>query len=102
MGNMMANTMGQAMQQQQQQQQQQPQAGASVPPPVPQAVQYFIAIAGKQSGPFDEQALTQMVQAGNLQRDTLVWKTGMPAWLQAGQVAELSGIFGSTPPPIPM
>lgn len=97
MGNMMANTMGQAMNQMQQQ----PQQSAGAPPPLPQAIQYFIAIGGKQSGPFDEQALAQMAKAGTLQRDTLVWKNGMPAWQQAGQVAEIAGVFGSTPPPIP-
>jgi membrane protease subunit (stomatin/prohibitin family) len=98
MGNMMANTMAQSMNQQQQQQ---PQQSAGAPPPLPQAIQYFVAIGGKQSGPFDEQALAQMVQAGTLQRDSLVWKTGMPAWQQAGQVAEISGVFGATPPPLP-
>ncbi len=97
MGNMMANTMGQAMNQMQQQ----PQQNAGGPPPLPQAVQYFVAVGGKQSGPFDEQALAQMAQAGTLQRDTLVWKTGMAAWQQAGQVAELANVFGSTPPPLP-
>jgi membrane protease subunit (stomatin/prohibitin family) len=100
MGNMMANTMAQSMNQMQQQPQQ-PQQNAGGPPPLPQAVQYFVAIGGKQSGPFDEQALAQMVQAGTLQSDTLVWKTGMPAWQQAGQVAEISGVFGAMPPPLP-
>jgi len=98
MGNMMANTIGQNMNQMQQQQ---AQNNAAVPPPLPQAVQYFVAVGGKQSGPFDEQALAQMAQAGTLQRDTLVWKTGMPAWQQAGQVAELANVFSSTPPPLP-
>lgn len=94
MGNMMSNTMGQAMNQMQQQ----PNA---VPPPVPQAVQYFVAVGGKQTGPYNEQQLAQMVQAGTLQRETLVWKAGMAAWQQAGQVSEMTAIFGSTPPPIP-
>jgi hypothetical protein len=83
------------------QMQQQSRQNAGGPPPLPQAVQYFVAVGGKQSGPFNEQQLAEMAQAGTLQRDTLVWKTGMAAWQQAGQVAELANVFGSTPPPLP-
>ncbi len=93
LGNMVANNLSQSMNQMQQ--------NVNTPPPVPQAVQYFVAAGGKQTGPFNEQQLTEMVAAGTLQRDTLVWKTGMAAWTQAGQVAEISGVFSSTPPPLP-
>ena len=94
MGNMMANTMGQSMNQMQQQ-------ATPPPPPIPQAVQYFAVVAGKQAGPFNEQQLAQMAQAGTLMRDTLVWKTGMASWLTAGQVPEMANVFGATPPPVP-
>ncbi len=93
MGNLVVNTMGQAINQMQQ--------SANTPPPVPQPLQYFVAVAGKQTGPFDEQQLSDMVKAGTVMRETLVWKTGMAAWTQAGQVTELSGIFSATPPPLP-
>jgi membrane protease subunit (stomatin/prohibitin family) len=96
MGNMMGNMMGQSMNQMQQQQQASP-----PPPPIPQAVQYFVAVDGKQSGPFNEQQLAQMVQGGSLTRETLIWKAGMAAWLAAGQVAEVASAFGAAPPPIP-
>ncbi len=94
MGNMMANTMGQSMNQMQQQ-------AAPTPPPIPQAVQYFAVVGGKQAGPFNEQQLAQMAQSGSLLRDTLVWKAGMASWLAAGQVPEMTNIFGATPPPVP-
>ncbi len=93
MGNLVVNSMGQAINQMQQ--------SANNPPPIPQTIQYFVAVAGKQTGPFNEQQLTDMVAAGTFMRESLVWKTGMSAWQQAGQVAELANVFASTPPPIP-
>jgi hypothetical protein len=42
-----------------------------------------------------------MAQGGQLTRETLIWKNGMPNWMQAGQVPDLSGLFGSMPPPVP-
>lgn len=76
-------------------------AAASAPPPLPLQVQFYVAINGQQSGPFEMVILQQMAQSGQLTRDSLVWKQGMAAWDAAGQVAELSGVFGAVPPPIP-
>jgi hypothetical protein len=97
MGFAMANQMGQAMNPPQQQQPP-PQAA---PPPLPQQAQFFAAVGGQQQGPFDMARLGQMVQAGQVTRETLVWKQGMPQWTPAGQVAELSNLFGAVPPPLP-
>jgi membrane protease subunit (stomatin/prohibitin family) len=72
-----------------------------LPPPVPQQVQVFVAVKGQQAGPFDMPTLQQMVQSGQLTRDSLVWKEGMAAWDAAGQVAELSVLFAAVPPPLP-
>lgn len=76
-------------------------AAALAPPPLPLQVQFYVAINGQQSGPFEMVILQQMAQSGQLTRDSLVWKQGMAAWDAAGQVAELSGVFGAVPPPIP-
>lgn len=92
MANAMMGQMGQANQQAQQQ---------SGPPPIPGSVMYYVAIEGKQAGPFDINTLTQMASQGQIIRDTLVWKQGMSQWAAAGAQAELSGIFGAVPPPIP-
>ena len=78
-------------------QQQQPVA----PPPMPAQSTYFVAVNGQQSGPFDMNALSSMVANGQLTKDTLVWKQGMPAWAAAGTVQELSSLFGAVPPPMP-
>ncbi|MFP4356312.1 MAG: SPFH domain-containing protein [Phycisphaerae bacterium] len=95
MGFAMANQMGQAMGNQQQ---------APVPagpPPIPQQASFYIAVNGQQAGPFDMATLQQQVSGGQLTRETLVWKQGMGSWTAAGQVGELSSLFGSAPPPLP-
>ena len=88
MGFAMANQMGQNMSQQQQ----------NAPPPL---MQFYVAVNGQQTGPFDEQTLAQMAQNGKLTKDTLIWKNGMAAWTAAGHVAEIAKIFTQNPPPLP-
>lgn len=70
------------------------------PPPPPQ-IQYNVSINGQQSGPFGWQQLQQMVQSGQLTKDTHVWKEGMANWELAANVQELSSLFGAAPPPPP-
>jgi len=76
-----------------------PPAPGMAPPPPP-VIQYNIAVNGQTQGPFDMNALSQMVQNGQLTGDTQVWKQGMSGWAAAGSVQELSGLFiQNTPPP---
>ncbi len=95
MGFAMAQQMGQTMTQAQQQ------PGPAVPPPLQQAPKYHVAIGGQSAGPFDIGALKPYVQAGQLTRDTLIWKEGMAAWTKAGDVPEVSFLFDAVPPPLP-
>ena len=109
MGFAMANQMAQAMAPQYQQQphqpyphQQHPQhVPPAAPPPPPPQKTYHVARDGQQSGPFDTGAIRQQVMRGEFTRDTLVWTDGMAGWTKAGDVPELAGLFGSTPPPLP-
>ena len=92
MGNQMAgmmNQMGQNMNQQQ-----------NTPPPPPQ-IQYSVSVNGQTAGPFNWQQLQQMVQNGQLTKNTHVWKQGMAGWEVAGNVQELGNLFGAVPPPPP-
>lgn len=100
MAGAMTGAMNQAMHPQQQQQMG---GGAGMPPPLPgqQQVAFFAAINGNQAGPFDMNMLQQQLQAGQITRDTLVWKQGMPNWTKAGEVPELQPLFGAVPPPLP-
>jgi hypothetical protein len=70
------------------------------PPPPPQ-VEYSVSVNGQQTGPFAWQQLQQMLQAGQITKDTHVWKQGMAGWLTAGEVQELANLFGAVPPPPP-
>ena len=106
MAGQMMNAMNPMMNQQQQMYQQQQQGGYQqqqpmAPPPMPAQSTFFVAVNGQQSGPFDMNALSSMVANGQLTKDTLVWKQGMPAWAAAGTVQELSSLFGAVPPPMP-
>ncbi|MDR2650799.1 MAG: DUF4339 domain-containing protein, partial [Prevotellaceae bacterium] len=92
MGNQMANMMNQMGQNMAQQQ--------NTPPPPPQ-IQYNISVNGQTAGPFNWQQLQQMVQNGQFTKNTYVWKQGMANWEFAGNVQELSSLFGSVPPPPP-
>jgi len=76
-------------------------APPTAPPPLPPQIQYYVAINGQQTGPFDMEILHQMALSGQLSRVSLVWKQGMTAWDVAGQVGELSNVFGTVPPPVP-
>jgi membrane protease subunit (stomatin/prohibitin family) len=92
MGNQMAsmmNQMGQNMNQQQ-----------NTPPPPP-TIAYSVSVNGQTAGPFNWQELQQMVQNGQLQKNTHVWKQGMAGWEVAGNVQELANLFGAVPPPPP-
>lgn len=73
-------------------------------PPMPGAapqVQYMVGINGQQMGPYDWTLLQQLVQQGLLTHQTYVWKQGMPQWLMAGEVQELTPLFQGTIPPMP-
>ena len=101
MANMM-NKMGQMPQQPQQPMQAPPMpGGAPVPPPMPTAVQYMVAINGQQYGPYNIQQMAQMAQSGQINAQVLVWAQGMPQWAAAGSVPELAQLFAATPPPMP-
>lgn len=92
MGNQMAgmmNQMGQNMNQQ-----------LNTPPPPPQ-IQYSVSVNGQTAGPFNWQQLQQMVQNGQLTKNTYVWKQGMAGWELAGNVQELANLFEAVPPPPP-
>lgn len=79
------------------------QAGAgAVPPPVPQQVQWYVAVNGQSQGPFASEQFSQAIQSGQVTADTQVWCTGMSGWQPAGQVPQLAAMFGPpTPPPPP-
>lgn len=67
------------------------------PPPIPTAA-YHVVVNGQATGPYNLQVLQQMTTTGQLTADSLVWKSGMAAWIKAGETDELKGLFI---PPVP-
>lgn len=107
MGSQMAGMMNGFGQVAQPQQQAPAMGGAAVPPPMPGAVNitYMISINGQQYGPYNMQQLQQLVQNGQMNNQTYVWKQGMANWEIAANVPELASLFGvgtmTPPPPMP-
>ena len=101
MGSQMAGMMNNFGQMAQPQQASPMPGGAPVPPPMPTAVQYMVAINGQQYGPYNIQQMQQMAQSGQINASVLVWAQGMPQWVAAGSVPELASLFMATPPPMP-
>jgi membrane protease subunit (stomatin/prohibitin family) len=99
-GMAMAQQFTQAVAQPSAQQTSQP-VNQAAPPPIPQQTSYFLAVDGKQAGPFDLSKLQDAVGTGKLTRTTLVWAQGMPKWIAAGEVTALQDLFASVPPPLP-
>jgi membrane protease subunit (stomatin/prohibitin family) len=100
MGNVMGGMMGQAAYATQAP----ANAGPGMPPPLPQNAPFFIAIDGKQAGPFELGLIAMKARGGELTRDTLVWRQGLAEWTAAKNVPELSGMFApppAGPPPLP-
>jgi hypothetical protein len=64
-------------------------------------ISYIVAVGGRQTGPYSYDELRQLASKGQLTKNTLVWKEGMPQWAAAGTVDELAGIWSSVPPPLP-
>ena len=74
----------------------------AVPPPMPQAVQYYYAYNGQQAGPVSFEQLRALFANRTVNKDSLVWKQGMSSWAALKDVEELKAFLGgSTPPPLP-
>jgi membrane protease subunit (stomatin/prohibitin family) len=76
-------------------------AAGGAPPPIPGGAMFHVAVGQSQTGPFDLSALSQQAVAGQLTRESLVWRNGMAQWARAAEVPELATLFANLPPPIP-
>ncbi len=79
-------------------------AGAMQPPSqqasAPKLV-YFVAVNGQSTGPYETAVLKQMAVSGQFAKNSLVWRAGMSAWVKAGDLEELNGVFEGVVPPVP-
>ena len=80
-----------------------PMPGSEIPMPPPIAqqpeIKLYMAVAGKQYGPYTYDQCKQMVKGGQLTKQSIVWMEGMNNWAPANQVNELQELFA--PPVIP-
>ena len=100
MGMALGGSMGGQMNNMMNQMGQQMHNSMSAPPPIPE-VKYMLANNGQQFGPFDMMQMAQLVQNGQMTKNTYVWKQGMAVWELAGNVQELASLFMQTTPPPP-
>jgi hypothetical protein len=61
---------------------------------------WFFASEGQQQGPFPEARLRELIAAGTVTAETLVWTEGMANWQRAGEIPGL-GAGASNPPAMP-
>lgn len=73
----------------------------AVPPQIPVSVSYYLAVNGKQQGPYTEQQIKDaLIQDANV-FNFLAWKAGMPDWQPLKSFAEFTTINnGGCPPPL--
>ena len=61
---------------------------------------WFIAVEGQRQGPLSEEDVMAWARSGRVKPSDLVWRDGMPEWLPAGQVPQLSQIVGRFAAPV--
>ena len=78
-------------------------SGQDTPPPIPVHVDYYLAIGGKQQGPYQVEEIAKAISRDSSVLDMLAWKKGMSTWKPLSSFAEFSQLNqGDTmPPPIP-
>lgn len=71
------------------------------PPPVEQAVWHYSA-NGSRRGPVTVTQLKSLIESGVVRANDLLWREGLPAWVEAGTVPELFSPSAMVkPPPMP-
>gem|GEM_PF-5404104 len=70
----------------------------TTPPPFPSEPRstestYYVALNGKQMGPYDLDKMKVLIEVGQLVMNTQVWKEGMADWDEAHTVPELIELF---------
>lgn len=80
-----------------------PLMGGSQQPSIPQLTSadadqtdesvWYYAVGGKHCGPLTRKIMIQLIEVGNIQRDTLVWNERWAEWTMAGNTKEFGWHF---------
>lgn len=68
------------------------------PPPMQVSETWCVSLNGQQSPPLQLAQVQQYIQNGQVNAATMVWKTGLPSWMTAGQMPQLTAFFNGGPP----
>ncbi len=60
---------------------------------------WFFAVQGQQQGPVPESRLRELIAAGRIDAETLIWTEGMANWQKAGEIPGI--LAGGGPPATP-
>lgn len=72
------------------------------PPPVPVFPEvYYVALDGKQTGPYSGTEIARLVMEKKVTAKTYTWKSGMPSWKFAEEFPELLCLISMIPPDLP-
>ena len=67
-------------------------------PVQPKAVEWYIAVAGKASGPYTENEVKSLLLEKKINNETLVWRAGMPEWAKAENTPQILKLLIQLPP----
>ncbi|MCZ7677580.1 MAG: zinc-ribbon domain-containing protein [Sandaracinaceae bacterium] len=60
--------------------------------------EWYVAAGDRQDGPFDAAQIAEQLASGAIDRETYVWKDGLPDWQPIGEVAELASSIAERAP----
>ena len=61
---------------------------------------YFVFINGQQVGGQTIYNLRDLINKGDMDGETMVWKSGMPQWAKASDVPEIASLLSQQAPPM--
>ena len=71
------------------------------PPPMPNPeTTYFVYLNGQQVGGQTLLNIRALINKGELNGNTMVWKRGLPQWVQASEVSEIAELLSQQAPPM--
>ncbi|MBR1550269.1 MAG: DUF4339 domain-containing protein [Bacteroidales bacterium] len=74
--------------------------GAMNPMQAPLPKAYHVVLDGQQAGPFSEDEMMKLISERRINKDTLAWMPGMPAWQPIEKMPQVLRLVALAPPPI--
>lgn len=65
---------------------------------VPKPIHFYALVNDIPQGPFIEEELSSHILANRVSEETLIWFNGLPGWMKALQIPEVSKLFLLKPP----